>query len=147
MLFPAHPRYSYNWANSVVGTLLAKHARGGKTVLEWLAISPQELARFLAHGDSLWPALRDLLKIVDSWENTPNFPGWNKEMCQHLWDFKKNKLPERLAKRLDRGCFGAKLEEQGIREGSRGAQATIDPSFPLGLGGSREERQVEVEHS
>lgn len=61
---PDNPRYSYDWALSVVRQLEEKYPRATEIEMEVFSLSERELAAFLAHGDRFWPFFRGQVHIL-----------------------------------------------------------------------------------
>jgi hypothetical protein len=78
-----------------------------------LDITHRQLALYLATGDELWVDLKMLIKTVDSWSRTDNWPGWNYTSVTILLQKLSREGKKRLATRLT-GCeFYSTLKEQG----------------------------------
>lgn len=110
-------KYSLHWANSVVSDLWRKHPRVHEVFGTVLGISDRMLAKLLADGRPEYAKLRELIKILDSWEQrTPGVLNTRLHRDAFIKMY-AGKVPEKLAWYLTDQLKQPTLEEQGSRGG------------------------------
>ena len=116
-------RYSVEWSRNIVRRLYEKYPRATDFVCDLLEIKLMELAAFLAHGDPIYPKIRDAIHWADNWERSPNFGGWNYTNVKQFGGLICRRMPGRMSIRVDKVKFWDRIKEQESREGSRTCEA------------------------
>jgi hypothetical protein len=109
--------YSLSWARGIVSKLREKHARGTEDVERYLGITDEDLANFLAHGDPMFAALRNLIHCSESWMEEHPEVG----TATHLYTEIQLHFGVNIRERVDRGLARKRtlntIKEQALREG------------------------------
>lgn len=123
--------YSFNWARSIVLQEKRKYPRATEFVCAMLEISLDNLAAFLAHGDPMWPKLRNAIHLVNSYMEYGPKKADRVTVVKYMRELSYYADDERLAKRLDKLFPREDNERAGIRGGFGGlpAEETL-PLFP-----------------
>lgn len=137
-------KYSYYWASGVVHKLWDKHPRATEMTCEMLRISERDLTAFLAHGDEIFPVIRDIIHQVEVLMVIHGSKSTMELFLQKLTGLYTRKGPKRIADRLTSVANSLNIKEQS-KEG-RMDRLLADPSQPFLPGFSEvtygSERQV-----
>lgn len=126
---PAH--YSYSWARSVIQGFTNKYARATNLAWTFLGITSEDAAKYLARGDPVWPQIRILVHIIDNWELSQGFGGWDATAKSLLRLTIARKGYKRLAERLAKIGDDNIIKEQATREVLAVAPATAGTNLTL----------------
>ena len=128
MIPASSSRYSLSWAQHVVSQLRDRYPRGLKAVYELLQITSQDLAKYLARSDPLWPHLRELARALDNWHRTCTYGyNWVTDV-KGIRFFCTRKHWERIVRRIDMLHFDNTIKEQESA-GSPEPSGEGSPSF------------------
>ena len=130
--------YSYQWAMGVVQKLIRTYPRATDISMKILDLTKENLAAYLAHGDPVFPRIRDLIHVVDKLENRYGQEWVMSNYSSFLSRYYQRIFPGRLMERLTAIQPELIIEEQVKQVGKMKPKAESSlPSFP---GNSEEAR-------
>jgi hypothetical protein len=128
---PSNPAsYSLNWARSRVSELTRKYPRATRIVEESLEITDEDLAKYLAKGDALFPVLRGIIHAMDVYAQIHREQPNNRVAVDYLRSRISNIYSGVEIDRLDRRIKSLILKEQGLK-GAGGGRYSDRLQLPL----------------
>lgn len=130
MNLPIKHRYSLTWANNRVNELKNKHPRATEIVKKFFKLTDKNLALYLAIGDPMFPALRDIIHRTEVFIEIHGIHYTDEKYKSFLRERIKNFTGLGCKERLDRRLESIMLEEQVQKGDSTSEYPTWNqPSF------------------